>query len=334
MIGLLLAVAWAGGTRVVLQEETVESIAAPLGGAPIAAAIRAANGLGPAEQPAVGTMLDLPEEVTDADCRPSYVASRHGEGSVRMPWGDEVPLDDLLPLPPGSEVCTGPEAFALLHLAEAVGDRDHDALTLLPGTCVVIRSSHVVGGRRNTHVELSQGTVAVGEEELSGHLVVQTRAGLTVAERGGLRVAVEEEATRTEAIGGVALAVAQGVQVDVPEGFGSRTRVGEAPGKPQPLPPAGVPTRPADGAELRIPDLAWTPGERALGYFVELSTSPGFDLLVLRARVGEPFWAPDWLLLPADRGGLWWRIVSFDAAGFQGAPGPMRRVRIPTPVLP
>lgn len=330
---LWLATAQAGGIRVVHAGDTLESIAAELGDPTLAEAFRAHLELPEGGQPAVGTVVEIPDGRGGSDCRPSYVLDQEGSGVIRLPAGDEVALRPFTVLPLGSQVCTGDDGFAQIRIAAAFGRDDHDTLTLLPDTCLTIRATHIAGGRRSTHVTLEQGAISVSEVEDPGQVLVETEAGVTLGEAGGFRVAVEPEATRTEAVAGDAATFAQGVQVDVPEGFGGRTRVGEAPGAPVALLKPGALIKPQEAQVLKVPDFAWAPVDDAFGYVIEVASEPTFGALVLRQRVPEPRFAPPRLLLPARTVGVWWRIVVFDALGFEGIPSESRWVRLPDGVL-
>lgn len=330
MLLLWLGLAEAGTARVVRAGETVESVAASYGDPALAVEIRRRNALGPTEQPRIGTVLDLPDRLADGDCKASYVLGHRGTGTVRVPGEAALrPLANHEPLPSGATVCTGADSFARIHLAVSFDERDHDAIVLLPDTCVTLRASHRVQGRRTSLVELGGGSVRVEERPGAGEVVVRTGDGLSLGEGGGFRVVQEPTATRTEAVAAEVLTLAAGNQVALPEGFGNRTPRGSAPGAPVRLPDAITLLAPAEGAPLLRPDFLWTESPVALGYFVEMALGPDFGAQVNRVRVPSDAWLPDELFLPSVEGGLWWRVTCFDLAGFEGIPSEARRFLVP-----
>ncbi len=325
----LVGLAFGGSVRVVRAGETVESIAAGYGDLALVEEIRRRNKLGTDRQPAVGTVLDLPDRLSDGDCQASYVQAHGGTGTVRIPGEREPrPVRDLDPLPVGATVCTGADGFARIHLAVTFDTDSHDAIVLLPGTCVTIRSSHVVGGKRASLVDLGGGSVRV-EEMGDGQVVVRTGDGIAVGDRGGFRVVQEAATTRTEAVAGDVVTVAAGSEVELPKGFGNRIPRGQAPGAPVALPGIPTPELPVDGAALRVPDFVWGPVDGAFGYAIEIAPTPGFDVPVWRSLSGKPAWLPSVLLLPVEDGGLWWRVTAVDGLGFEGAPSLPRRFLVP-----
>lgn len=328
-LGVMMA--FAGGSRVVLDGETVETIAADLGDEKFAKELRKHNGIAKEDQPKVGTVLRVPDGIDGASCGPSYVVSHHGKGTIVPPGSPPEPIRAFAPLVMGAKVCTQANSFARLHLATAVDTAEHDTVTLMPNSCLTIRATHTFGGRRSAHVELQAGTISVANDEADAHLVVETDAGVTVGENGGYRVTVEKKggAMRTEAVSGGAVTTAQGVQVDLAAGYGNRTEKGEAPGEAVALPDPGQPIAPLHDAILRVPDFSWSPAPAAFGYIVEIARGEGFEELVLRQSFGDPAWAPPYLLLPEQSEGLWWRITTFDLAGFEGVPSEARRFLLP-----
>ncbi|HMV68535.1 MAG TPA: LysM domain-containing protein [Myxococcota bacterium] len=308
------------GVHVVGAGETVESIAERLGAAGREVEVRRMNGLGPGEQPPIGTVLELPDDVALGVCQPSYLRAFSGQGSVLRPGAAAAePLVRRATLPVGAVVCTGPGSFATVSLSIDLEGEGRDDVTLMPETCVTVRGSYAVAGGRTSVLSLGQGELSVREAP-AGQVVVQTTAGVTLGDDGGFRVAREPASTRTEAVGAQVTTFAQGQQVQLPEGYGGRTREGEPPGPAVELPPAGHLVRPADGSVLVRPDFAWTVADNVLGYFVEIAATADFSELLWKQRVAIELWEPRSLALPALPGGVFWRVTSFDRAGFEGAP--------------
>jgi hypothetical protein len=332
MIWLWLGLAMAEEFHVVRDGETVESIAEMLG-SESAEAIRAQNGLAGEAQPAPGTLLRLPEGIAAVSCQPSYVLSHHGSGRVTLPGADPIPLRDYQPLPSGSTVCTDEKSFASVRMSSSLDDRTHNDVTLMPQTCVKVRTSYT-GARRTSMLSLSEGEVTVQATSGDAAVVVETASGVALGEDGGFRVAVESEAMRTEAVAGDVATMAQGEQVDVEEGFGNRVRTGEAPGKPVALLPAPALVLPEDGVPLRRPDFTWEPVPRSVWYYLEVSRSPRFDEIVFRLRPELPEVREDSFFLPFDVPELWWRVIPVDRTGFQGMPAVARRIAFPAGVGP
>lgn len=319
-----------GEVHVVRAGDTVESIAAGLGDASLADTIRADNGLAPGAQPRPGDVLALPD--TGAIAQPGQVLSLTGTGTLTPPGGTPVPLVEGAFLIVGTRVCTAEASYAAVRLAAVPDCTDEDDVTLLPGTCLVLDSNTSRPDRRRSVVSVESGSVSVRSNAGEGQVAVRTATGLTTGDDGGFRVAVEEASTRTEAVFGDVAVIGSGQEKEVPSGFGVRTPEGQAPGELVELLPPGTPTAPAPDARLLIPDFAWTPVPRALGYRIELATDAQSVRLIRRTEVGQPAWTPTQLFLPYDVEVLYWRIVPFDRLGFEGIPSTPRPVRFPSGV--
>lgn len=324
-----MSAAWAG-VHVVRDGETVESILEAAGAPERAAEVRALNGLPVGGQPKVSSVLDLPDDLAAADCQPSYVRSAEGPGTVLVPGGAAAtPLVERIPLPIGSRVCTKDTGYATLRLALDVGAGDFDDVTLMPNTCLTIRGSYGRSGARTSLVQLDAGSVNVSEGSRPGNIAVQTLAGVTVGDDGGFRVTVEPDATRTEAVAADVVTLAAGAQVDVPEGFGGRTVVGEAPGQPIALLPPGALLAPESERALRRPEFRWTAVPVALGYRLEISVSEDFSRVVTVVDYGSPTYVFRSLMLPNETRQAWWRVSSIDRSGFVGVPSDARTFWMP-----
>lgn len=321
MLWALMQGAVAEEFHVVRQGETVESIAEALGDAAAVEAIRANNNLDAAAQPAVGSLLRLPQGTAGVTCQPSYIISHYGEGLVRLPGKADKPISDYQPLPAGTVVCTSEDSFASVRMSASLDDRTFNDVTLMPSTCVEVRTSYVGGGGRTSMLALSEGEVNVLKTGTGdSQVVVQTESGVALGEEGGFRVAVETDAMRTEAVDAGVSTMAQGEQVDLDEGFGNRVVTGEAPGPPVALLEAGALLTPPDKSYLRRHDFGWVPVPRAVQYLFEVSRTPNFDQVVLRTPAIHADHRPENMLLPLDATQVYWRVISVDRTGFRGIP--------------
>ena len=261
--------------------------------------------------------------------QPAQILAVSGTGTLKAPTGDPIGLVEGALIPPGTQVCTGPDSFATVRLASAPGCGDEDDLTLLPGTCLVVRDNRGRDGSRDSILDMQRGAIAVRDGEGRGAVTVRTPSGTTRGTRGGFRVAVEDDAMRSEAVTRDVKVEGAGVEQALQAGFGSRTPTGQAPTDPIALLPPGSPVLPEPQARLHVPDFSWTPADRALGYRVEVATDAAFTRLVRRAEVGRPAWQPTTLFLPYRVPELFWRVVAFDRLGFEGIPSEGRSVLFP-----
>lgn len=315
--------ALAAPVAIVHTGDTVESIAASLGDPGLAADLRVRNRISPGEQPAVGTLLALPDRIGQGDCEPSALIRQHEVVRVTLPGhitARRVP--DYTPLPVGTKVCTDQGAFARIRLAGLLeGDATSDEITLMPSSCITIRSVDRVASRRRSLIDLQRGALSVADVSSDGTVLVQTPAGISGADKGGFRVTVEaSQATRTEALTAKVSTLAAGVEVELPEGFGGRTELGEAPGDPVALLVPGELLEPGMGQPQLRGRFVWTAVAPAAAYGLEVAHDRAFSQVVMADQVALPIYAPSGLLLPYRPAGLWWRVTSFDELGFQGLP--------------
>ena len=339
IVGAALAAETATSTpRVVHEGEDIEGIAASLAPsldtspAELAASIRALSGLGDGEQPEVGDLLQVP--AGPSRVHGGAVLALTGTGRAETPSGS-VPLAPGLVLPEGSTVCTDTQSYATIRLAVAHRGFVHDDITLLSETCAVVEAARSGPDSRTSLVSLRRGSLSVrSATETPGTVTVRTRDGLATGDRGGFRVTVEDEASRTEALYSAVSVIGDGEELPLDAGYGSRVRRGEPPSPPVALPPPGSPIQPADGARLRRPDFAWSPVQEALGYRIEIASSSDFSELLLVQDVGAPEWKPELLLMPFRVPGLWWRVTSFDRTGFLGLPSESSALSFPAGMGP
>lgn len=331
---LLLARALAAEMVVVEEGQTVASIAAALGDPGLAPAIRAANGLGPADEPAPGTVLTLPA-VPGLHEHAAVVLALSGTGAAAVPGGASRALAPGLELPVGSVLCTDPGSYATVRLAVGEAGRGHDDITLLGSTCLTVEASASRAGVRRSVVSVARGSVTVRTAAASsGEVAVRTEAGVTSGSGGGFRVHVEPGAARTEAVFAPVAVFGAGKQLRLAAGEGSRVRRGEGPGPVVRLLRGEALTTPPDGAELRLAEFAWRPVDGGYGYRVEVAVSPDFGELVAVEDVAGPEWRPDALMLPFRVAGWWWRVSPYDGLGFLGVPTEGRSLAFPVGVGP
>ena len=287
----------------------------------------------------IGTVLLLPVAFAD-DPDPHHgealLVDRSGEVEVTV-RGETTPAAPGAHLPQGATVCTRAGAFATLRLAR--GDRAHDEVILFSQTCTTIDHLDARGdaqaASRSSRLSLRQGSVAVRSDAGPDvEVEIVTESGQTSGAEGGFRVTIEEAAARTEAVTGAVVVRGAGAEVDVPAGYGSRTRTGEPPSPPIALLVSAEGLIPDDAAILTRPDFGWSAVDRALGYRVEIASDRSFSALLVAEEVAEPWWKPDLLFLPFRVGGLWWRVAAFDRTGFVGFPSTPHRVALPAGVGP
>lgn len=326
----LLAVA--AEHQVVRDGDTVESIAAGLGDPALAAPIRALNGLAPGAQPPVGAVLHLPGSEGGQE---SLVLAVRGTGTVTLPGQAAVALAPQQHLPEGTQVCTDAESFATLRMARDVSGYAHDDISLLPSTCMTVVGSSARAGRRSSLVNMTGGSVSVqGTSDAPGSVIVVTPAGTTAGEQGGFRVTMEQGGTRAEAVTAPVSVIGAGQQVELDARQGTRIRDGAAPDAPRALIAGAELFTPEDGAPLRWPEFRWQTVPRALGYRLQIATSPDFSEVVHSVDVPFAEWQPDFLMLPFRVEGYWWRVSPLDRFGFEGVPGASRRLVVPAGVGP
>ncbi|MEL6343526.1 MAG: FecR domain-containing protein [Myxococcota bacterium] len=323
----------AAGHRVLRSGESIESVAAEEGVDPVS--IRSINGLAADQTPPVGTILMLPETGT-IEAQQAQVLTVTGGGRITLPEGEVVALRCGVRMEPGTVICTDVESFATIRLASARSGAVFDDIRMSGSTCLTLISTAAgdAAGRQSL-VNLSEGSVQVDRAaDDAGTITVQTPMSLTTARSGSFRVTMEEEAVRTEALTDNVVVMAEGEEVSLDAGEGSRVRSGDEPTAPVPLLDTGFLLKPDNDTPLLRPDFAWTPVEQALGYRIQIATGPDFSRILYQEDLPYPEWRPDFLLLPFDVPALWWRVSSFDRFGFESPPSAPRRLKVPTGVRP
>jgi hypothetical protein len=336
LAALLMGAAHAAGHVVVRTGQTIDSIAITLGDPALASELRRLNGIAAGTEPAVGTVLLLPTLPGVAE-QDAMLVGYFGGGQIVRPGLGVEPFGLGKDLPLGTIVCTEADSTAVVRLGMSEDGRDHDDILMLGTTCITVRGSTRSGTTRQSLVEVRDGSIAVHEgyaDDRGGLVTVLTPSGLTSGEGGGFRVHIEPGAARTEALSDPVAVMGGGAEVQLQAGQGSRVRTGLAPEAPVNLLMPGTPLLPAASAPLRFADFSWTAVDRALGYRVELSTSPAFDEVVVTQDVGPNAWAPEVLLLPYRVPGIWWRVAAFDRTGFLGLPSESRHSEFPVGVGP
>jgi hypothetical protein len=266
---------------------------------------------------------------------PAALSTIEGTGTAKIGASPPVPLDVGMDLPVGTQVCIEAASHATIRLAYDPVTFRHDDVQLSPGTCLVIAATSVVKGARSSTVRVDQGSVSFRViEDAPGAVTVITPSGVTEGQRGGFRVTIEDEASRTEALYEQVVVIGAGQELVVDAGFGSRVRAGQSPDPAVALLPAGTPIAPVAGPPLRRPEFEWTPVDRALGYRVEFSATEDFSEMVLVEEADGTPWAPEVLFLPFRVQGLWWRVTAFDRTGFAGLPSDGWYLAFPSGVGP
>jgi len=331
----ILAAAGASEFRVLHPGETVEDVAAWMGDAALADAIRSLNGVEAGAQPAPGALLELPPRGGATQERPAHVVALTGGGTLAVPGQEPAPLRAGADAPPGATVCTDALSFATVRLAVTPERFEHDDITLLPGTCLTVTSTYAHAGGRSSVVEVERGGVSVrrADDGDVGAVSVVTSDGLSTGLGGGFRVTVEEDASRTEAVSAPVKVFSEEEVVELSVGEGARVRQDEAPEVVALLGVSGLLT-PTDGASLRAAAFSWAPVDRALTYRVEISARPDFTELLAREELTDTTWRPEYLFLPFRVPGLWWRVTAVDRTGFEGLPAEARALAFPAGVGP
>lgn len=324
----LMGLAEAAELRVVRSGDTVESLA----GDADPAEVRALNGLSAGAQPVVGATLTLPGGGRSVAAE---ILGVTGSGRVTTPSGPAV-FAAFTSLPDGSVVCTDADSFAVVRLAVAPEGGAHDDINLFGNTCVTVIAANTERVGRSSLVGLERGSVSVrnAADRAPGVIAVRTPFGTSAGVGGGFRVHVEADAARTEALYRPVSVFGAGVEVPMGAGKGNRVRAGQAPGVPVDLLVPGEPERPTGGDPLRVPDFVWSPVDRALGYRVEIASSPDFADILMLEDVSAALWQAEVLLLPFRVQGWWWRVSSFDRTGFLGVPSDPAALSIPPGVGP
>ena len=336
MIALFaLLAAFADELRPVRAGDTVESIAAARGDATLAAEIRKLNGLGPTEQPVIGSILQLPAPPGHHSDQEAFLIALNGQGTFTTN-GVEVPADTWKPIPNQTVVCTGRNSTATLRLASTCNDTGDatDDIVMNPETCLTVQGSFSSVAGRSTVVQVTRGAVSVAStKDTDGQVTIVTPSGVTTG-TGGYRVTIEEQAARTEAITAPVAVSGSGVEVAVGQGQGSRVRTGEVPMEPVDLLPPGILLKPEDGERLRRLLFTWQTAPEAFAYRLELSTNRTFSDVLYIEDLAETQYRPGLLLLPTNGPTrLHWRIAAFDRLGFLGMPSDTRTFLLPTSVL-
>ena len=334
---LLLTIAAASELRPIGTGDTIESIAAERGDPTLAAAIRELNGLGPTEQPQIGTILELPAPKGFHNDQEAFLISLRGEATIADAAGALSPAKVWTPIPNDTQVCTGPETSATMRLASTCNDDGSasDDIVLNSETCLSVQSSFSSAAGRSTVIQITKGSISVAEsEDAKGHVTVVTPSGITTGETGGYRVTIEDSASRTEAIDGPVAVAGAGAAVAVKQGQGSRVRTGEIPMEPVDLLPPATLLSPEERARLKRLAFTWAEAPEAFAYRIEMATSTGFTQVLYIEDLGTTFYKPGLLQLPTDGSEtVYWRVSAFDRLGFLGLPSEPWSFTLPEAVL-
>jgi hypothetical protein len=222
-------------------------------------------------------------------------------------------------IPVGGQLRTGPSARAEVTLADgSVIQIQQDSQFEL----IRFRLERRTGVRSSRLKVYAGGILGTVEPEKVKESEFQIDTGAaSVAIRGTrLRVAAENRDTRLSMLQGETLLSAGGKSISVPERFGAVSRDGRPPASPVELlpPPTGfspqsILHRTADQA----PILRWLPvtNPRTAGYRVEIARDTRFHTIVQDHRVAISRVQAQVL----SGGRYFWRVLSFDRDGIEGA---------------
>lgn len=275
----------------------------------------------------LAALAQAPTEQLDA----AMLIGLSGPAFVTVAGADPVQVDRCTGLPLGATVCTGPDSFATVRLDPRPDASGANDVVLMPGTCLNIELA--TADRTQVRVERGAVTVATARPTAasasSPTLAIRTRDGLAEGRDGGFRVAIEQRATRTEAVtGGIRLS-GDGGSIVLAAGKGSRVSQGEAPTDPVDLLLPQALLSPEAGAALVRPDFHWQEVPNGTGYRIELSADATFTDIVEAIDLAEAVWRPDFLFAPKAIEGLWWRVAPYDRLGFLGIPSEARPLLLP-----
>ena len=236
----------------------------------------------------VGTQIRIPLEWLKQAPAAAKILFLRGEATLYRQGADEavaLTQEDSLEL--GDRVVTGP--YSVLSILFADGSR----LLLGPGSEVSLDtlSAYAESGMVDTRLRVQRGRVESRVKPFKGsgsRFEIHTPAAVTMVRGTGFRVNVEGDSglTRSEVFEGGVKVAAEGEEITVEEGYGTRIEPGKPPEPPTKLldPPdlSAVPETIQEG-ELA---LEWSPLEGAESYWVQLMAGEPADT-VLKARKVE-----------------------------------------------
>ena len=267
---------------------------------------------------------------TGADARLTFLKPAVKKKPAKAPeWKPAEAGDDLFRL---DEVNTLQGAGAEVTFQDGTSlQLDENALIVIYG-----RAQTPAQLEKSGEVEIVQGEAGLKLSALRGEpLAVQTPAGRVTARSKDLRVGVDaQKMSRVAIYQGSAEVKAEGAQVHVPDGFGTRVAQGEKPEKPRPLPDAPAWTTPllrdlrislgGAGATLA---LEWSSVERGARYRVQLARDEAFNDRLLDATLdaARPRRAEARALPP---GNYFARVSAIDDQGLRGKSSLVREVQV------
>ena len=219
---------------VVAEGETLREIARrELGRAGYAPQLAEFNQIGSSFPLAPGQLVRVPVHVP---ARGEVALVVFAKGEVTL---DGAPLRDDAEIGPGAVIETGADGFLSLEFASGT------VVNLQPGSLVTLARLNCLEGDDSCLIELdaARGDLTSDVESREGQPAEfrVTTPEASAAVRGTVfDVLSEGEALALAVTEGAVAVAAAGEEVAVPEGFGSVTRAGEAPGEPRPLLPAPV----------------------------------------------------------------------------------------------
>jgi len=267
-----------------------------------------------------GTVLKVRDDTPDARLtfvKPDVKAKR----ATTLEW---------IPASPGEPLYRLDQVNTLRRAGAEVTFRDETSLQLRENALVVIYgltgdSDALKKTDKSGAVSLVQGELKLKLSQLRGEpLAVQTPAARIAASSRDMNVGVDAaKMSRVAVYHGRAEVAAQGKQVAVLEGQGTRVENGKVPEAPRPLPAAPGWVEPGGELKLALPDesplvdLSWRPVERAVSYRVEISQDEKFNGLLVDASVPASN-APSLSTPGLSPGRYYARVQAVDGDGLLG----------------
>lgn len=220
-------------------------------------------------------------------------------------------------------VKTAERSLARLALA------DRSQLRIDPGSLIRLGPVRVESGSaRSVQIDLLAGSMATVASHYDGSSTFEIVTDHAVAGVRGtsFRVTLDGDVTRLETLGGRVALGAQGAEVWVDGGYGSRAAEGAAPEAPRALPDAPGVKGPLYGSIDGSAEVAWTPTPGAAGYRLELARDADFSVEFSRhdtRSASVPLSA-----LALSRGDWFFRVLAVDDDGFVGSPSRIYSFRL------
>lgn len=136
----------------------------------------------------------------------------------------------------------------------------------------------------------------------------------------------EEDVTQIEVLQDAVALSAADAEVNIPENYGSKAKKGEAPMKPQPLPPAPQKLEQTSDDDDEAFTFSWNKIDKAVEYVWTIATDEKMSNVFTVEQTDDPEIEIDWEDLPVGK--YWWSVTVIDADGFESKPSPSMTVTI------